>query len=229
MEIRHGVMTYLVVANIGNTPAEDVQFKIIPDVPELTKTRALSLIARGSKFFPPGKSLQFSFGSALELEQNTPLTFDVEVSYFDRRIDRRVTDTFHINTANYLDSAIIESDVTEQGKQLQKTIEKLTKEVAKINDTLERLSAVANATGLNLSVSTIRNLKRLSEPEFKPERIRASGLTWQGFAEVLGVDRATALALYNFSRWPDGKKLEEIEGLSTEVIERAKAAFIFNE
>lgn len=84
------------------------------------------------------------------------------------------------------------------------------------------------ATGLDLSVSTLRNLKHLKGAEPKIEPIPEPVLEWQAFAEVLGVDSDTAIKLYQFAVWERGRQLEDIQGLSPYVIERAKAALIFH-
>jgi Putative DNA-binding domain len=227
-DIRHGVLMHLVVTNIGDITAQDVRFVFQPALPELIGKEEPTILTKGIRFFAPGKTHRFFFGSAIErLTKQSAPRFDVEVSYYDRRADKRVSDQFHIDMFDYMMTAIVESDVTEQGEHLKKAIEDLTKEVAKIDSKLETISTIAGATGLDLSVSTLRNLNHLKDAEPKIERIPASGLGWPAFAEVLGVDRQTALRFYTLANWTHGQSIDELEGVDPDVIKRAKAAFIF--
>jgi hypothetical protein len=229
VDIRHGVLMHLVITNIGDIPAEDVRFVFDPELPELIGKDKPTILTKGMRFFAPGKVHRFFFGSAIErLTAESAPRFDVEVSYLNRRAGTRVSERFHVDMFDYMQTAIVEPDIVEQGEHLKKAIEDLTREIAKITSKLETISTIAGATGLDLSVSTLRNLKHLDEPQPKFERIHASGLGWQAFAEVLGVDRQTALTLYSFANWHRGKSIDEIEGVPADVIERAKAAFIFD-
>ena len=229
VDIKHGVLMHLVITNISDIPAEDVRFVFDPELPELIGKDEPTILTRGMRFFAPGKVHRFFFGSAIErLRAESAPRFDVEVSYFNRRAGARVSERFHIDMFDYMQTAIVETEMVEQGEHLKKAVEELTKEIAKITSKLETISTIAGATGLDLSVSTLRNLKHLSETESKIERIPASGLSWQAFAEVLGVDRQMAVTLYSFANWHRGKSIDDVEGLTPEVIERAKAAFIFD-
>ena len=229
VDIYHGVMMHLVVANIGDIPAEDVQFKVTPDVPRLTTGQGMpNILTRGAQFIPPGKTYRFFFGSAIqEVRKDGAPKFDVDVSYFNRRISQRVSETFHIDMTDYFNTAIIKSDVQNQGEKIEGSIEKLVREVNALNKTLGIVANIAGPTGLDLSVTTIRNLKHLLDGEITVERIPATAVGWQGFMEVLGVNQTMAFRLEHFVHWPDGK-LEDIEEMTPELAARARAAFLFD-
>src|ERR1043165_2310570 len=229
VDIYHGVAMHLVVANIGDIPAEDVHFKVRPDVPRLTVERGTpNILTRGSRFIPPGKGYRFFFGSAIqEVRKDGAPKFDVDVSYFNRRAGQRVSETFHIDMTDYFNSAIVESDVHSQGEKIKESIEKLVHEVSARNKTLGLVANIAGSTGLDLSVTTIRNLKHLLAGEIAVERIPATAVGWQGFMEVLGVNRTMALRLEHFVHWPDGK-LEDIEEMTPELAARARVSFVFD-
>jgi Predicted transcriptional regulator containing an HTH domain and an uncharacterized domain shared with the mammalian protein Schlafen len=229
VDIYHGVAMHLEVANIGDIPAEDVQFKVTPDVPRLTAGRGTpNILTRGARFMPPGKVYRFFFGSAIqEVKKDGAPKFDVDVSYFNRRVGQRVSETFHIDMTDYFNTAIIESDVRNQGEKIEDSIEKLVREVGALNKTLGIVANITGPTGLNLSVTAIRNLKHLLDGEITVERVPATAVGWQGFMEVLGVNRTMALRLEHFVHWPDGK-LEDVEEMTSELAARARAAFLFD-
>lgn len=230
VDIRSGVLLHLVIRNISDIPAEDVQFKVTPDIPDLTSGKlSPNVLTRGSRFIPPGKEFRLYFGSAIEsINQFDAPAFDVEVSYFNRRVGDRVNDLFHIDMMDYLHSAIIQNEISDHGKKIEKSIEKLCREVRKINQALEAISSSTGGTGLHLSIRTIRNLKHLKDGDQGLERVPASLLTWQDFQEVLNIDRDMAMRLYSFANWPNGQHLDEIDQMTSELADRVRKAFILD-
>lgn len=229
VDIHQGVAMHLVVENIGDIPAEDVQFNLTPDIDRLTVGQGTpNILTRGARFIPPRKVYRFFFGSAIkEVRKNGAPKFDVDVSYFNRRVGQRVTDTFHIDMTDYFHSAIVYSDVRAQGQKIEEGISKLVREVSTLNKTLGVLTHIAGPTGLDLSVNTLRNLRHLLAGQTTIERIPAAAIGWQGFMEVLGVDRTLALRIEHFVNWPEGK-LEDLEGMTSEIAARARASFFFD-
>ncbi|HXH42024.1 MAG TPA: ATP-binding protein [Thermoanaerobaculia bacterium] len=227
VDIRHGVLLELVVTNIGDIAAENVRFRIEPAIDKLSNAK---LLTDGSKWFPPGKCLRFFIGSAIEkVRKEGAPRFDVTVTYFNRRADQNVTDIFHIDMSDYLWSAIVNSDIDEHSTKLQESLGKVTSELEKLNRTLERLSTIAGATGLDLSLSTVRNLAHVVAAEPQMQRLRANGLGWEAFAEALGIDREMAFQLHTFATWGQGDRLEDIENLPPEIAAKARAMFIFDD
>ncbi|MCU1245813.1 MAG: ATPase, partial [Acidobacteria bacterium] len=95
-DIHQGVAVHLVIENIGEIPAEDVHFKVTPDVERLTIGPGTpNILTRGAQFIPPRKIYRFFFGSAIEkVQKQSAPKFDVEVSYFNRHAGQRVSETF---------------------------------------------------------------------------------------------------------------------------------------
>jgi hypothetical protein len=229
VDIHRGVAMHLVIENIGDIPAEDVQFSVSPDVERLTIGRGTpNILTRGARFMPPGKVYRLFFGSAIQdVRKDGAPKFDVAVSYRNRRTAQRVTETFHIDMTDYFNTAIVHGDVHYQGEKIEKGIESLVREVSTLNKTLGMVATIAGPTGLDLSVTTLRNLKHLADGETATERIPAAAVGWQGFMEVLGVDRTLALRLEHFVHWPQGR-LDELEGVTPEIAARARASFFFD-
>jgi hypothetical protein len=96
---------------------------------------------------------------------------------------------------------------------------------------IDRMSPISGATGLDLSVSALRNFQRLSRGEdLRFPRIRATFCSsWRVFAETLEIDHRTAQILFNHAHWGEGKPLEGVEGLSDEIVKRARLAFEFDD
>ena len=83
------------------------------------------------------------------------------------------------------------------------------------------------APRLDLSVSTLRNLKHLLAEDEQLERIDPSGCDYRVFMEVLGVDRDMASSLNQFFWRGNGRKgLSDIEGITDEMIENIERHFI---
>lgn len=228
IDIHRGIAVHLVVQNIGDIPAEDVRFTVSSDVEGLTSGNLTpNIITTGTTYLPPGKVHRLFLGSAIKKITKTDAPkFDVTAEYFNRRAGARITDTFHIDYADYINSAIVKSDITHEGERLAKCVGELTQQLRTVNDNLSVLMNVAGATGLDLSTTTLRNLKHLLDRDGKLERIPASAVKWQGFSEVLGIDRDLALRIEHFVSWPHGK-LEDLEGMTAEIAELARAAFTF--
>ncbi|HEX3070582.1 MAG TPA: ATP-binding protein [Thermoanaerobaculia bacterium] len=228
VDIYHGVLMHLIIENIGDIPAEDVQFKVTPDTDRLTSGRGVpNILTRGARFIPPKKVYRLCFGSAIkEVRKEAAPKFDVEVSYLNRRAGRRISESVHIDLADYFNTAIVESDVYMQGEKIEESIQKLTREVSTLNKTLALLTNIAGPTGLDLSVTSFRNFKHLLAGRTTMERIPATTAGWRGLMEVLGIDRTLALRLEHFVHWPEGR-LEDIEGMTPENSARARAAFFF--
>jgi hypothetical protein len=188
------------------------------------------LLTRGCKFLPPGKVHRFCYGSAHQKVHADPSrAFDVEVSYFNRRAGARVSDSFHIDTTDYNQTALIESDTHEMGEIMKKSLESLTKAVGKVHDVLDEIASIAGPSGLALSRQTIKNLQSLRDGSNEIQKIDAHTCRADAFREILGVDMPTAHALSQNFRWRHltAKNLETIElyGLTPEVIVKLKENF----
>lgn len=135
VDIRHGVVTYLVIENIGEFPAQDVQFRFAQPVVWPGKAGLPPLLARGAKVIPAGRIYRFLYRSYPEIinDENVPPTIDIEVSYVHPQAGQRVTDSFHIDFRDYLGTAVIETELYEHAKALEKAINELAKEIRDIS------------------------------------------------------------------------------------------------
>src|SRR5438270_4496061 len=154
IEIYRGEAVHLIVANIGDIAAEDVVFNVSADIPGITSGNLTpNILTNGSSFLPPGKIHRLFVGSANQkITRQDALRFDVEVSYFNRRVGQRITDSYRIDLADYINSSIVYSDTRHEGERLAKCLDDLTAKLDSANKTLRAIASIAGATGLDLSV-----------------------------------------------------------------------------
>lgn len=229
VEIKHGVAVFIVVSNIGTLPALDVTFDFSEKLVWLGKTEAPVLFRRGAKSLPPGKThayLYNTFGDAFKDGSDIPSEFDVTVSYVHPEINQRINDIFHIDLRDYDEATVVESEMYEHGRTIKESLRNLTEEVKKLNRSLETIAHIAGGTGLDLSVTTFRNLQHIVSGDAQMEKIDPHGCSHKVFKEVLGVDHTMALKLRSFFRWnEEGKKLAEVEGMTDDLVEKIKLHF----
>jgi hypothetical protein len=211
-DIKHGVVIYLRVMNIGNIPALDVSFEFSEPLVWRNGEEPL-LLMRGTKYWPPGKTLHFLYHTFEELtgeDRKSPAEFDVIVRYYHQDIEQRISDIFHINVLDYMNSVVVESEMYRHTRTMKDILQKLTVEVAKLNQHIETISAISGATGLNLSISTMKNLKHIMSRDEQLEKINPKYRDDTVFQEVLGVDVQMALSLQDFfNRRAHGHRLDE--------------------
>ena len=88
----------------------------------------------------------------------------------------------------------------------------------------------AAATGLSLSIPTLRNLKRLMEESDQFEKRDTAYCSHKVFIEVLGVEMNMALRLRDlFIRgWHQGQKLQDLEGMPEDLFGKIRKHFFVN-
>lgn len=124
-EIKHRVIIYLRVMNIGELPAEDVEFEF-SDTLIWRSGKAPRIFTEGIKYLPPSKTFYFLYHSAVQLfEENSkiPSVFDITVNYFHPEIGQRISDVFHIDLMDYQNSSVIDSEIYQHGKVMKDAIE----------------------------------------------------------------------------------------------------------
>ena len=230
VRIRPGALIYLVVSNTGGAPAEDVSFEFPENFAWLSTLAKPNIFSRGIKSLVPGKEFPFFYSQFIEIVNDgsqIPGRFLITASYTHPEIGQRITEAFHIDILDYSHSEIVHSEVYETGEIIRKELRDLTCQVDKLNKNIEQLLPLADATGLSLSIPTLNNLQHLVRGEQDFERINPVGCDLPVFREVLGVDTQMALRLRRFFFDPNpDKKIEEIEGISGELIQKAKKYFI---
>ncbi len=138
----------------------------------------------------------------------------------------RISDTFHIDLSDYDDATVVEPELYEHAQTIKKAVGELVSEVQKLRVGIEVLGTLAGATGLDLSVTTLKNISNIARGDERIEKIDPYGKSLRVFKEVLGVNHAMALRLRtHFRRAEEGQKIDEIEGITPELIERIKHYF----
>jgi hypothetical protein len=184
------------------------------------------VIVKELSAYMPGTTVYNTFIAVCEPESEIPTDFEIEVSYFHSGIGQRVTDKFPIDLMDYKDSAVIESEIYEHGNKMRAVLEKLTSEVGKLNNNITRLTPISGSTGLDLSISTLRNLKHVISQEDIIEQIDPMDCSEGGFKEILKIDDDLAYKIRHFYLYPNkGNSLKDIEGMTDEVIEKIKIFF----
>jgi hypothetical protein len=231
-EIRHGVIVYLRVMNIGELPAENVTFEFSDTLTWRDSQEAPRLFTQGVKYFPPKKTFHFRYHTAQTLFQENskiPSAFDITVHYFHPEIGQRISDVFYIDLMDYKNSSIIESEIYQHGKVMKDVLEKLANEVKILNNHMDQISSISGATGLNLSTPTLRNLRHLLLHEDQFEKIDSSYCNYKVFQEVLAIDSDLALCLEGFFRYREqGQRLIDVEGMTEELAEKIHRYFLID-
>lgn len=227
---RLGALIYLVVSNKGDASAEEVTFQFPDNFDWLNKLAKPNLFTRGIRSLAPGKEFHFFYHQFAEVAKEgsqIPGHFEITVSYTHSGIGQRITETYYIDVFDYFNSEIYHSELYDASERIKKELKDLTKQVEKLNGSLEQLAPLGDATGLSLSIPTLNNLRRLLKGEQDLEKINPAGCDYPVFREVLGVDTRMALRLRNFFCDPNpDKKFEDVEGVTSELIERIKRHFI---
>lgn len=236
IELRSGFLVDLVVANTANVPAQEITFKVTPEVPEITKRMQPNFITRGIKNLPAGKTYRISIGSSLEILNDDgsgkyPSAFEVEVTYYDVRVERKVSHIFALDVMDYMNTPIVRSELYEFGEKLGKALENLTREIVATKSMLQTISNVTGPTGLNLSVSTMKNLHALRTGNDTIGKIDAFTCSAEAFREVLGVSVRTANLLEYHFRYHQqlSKRLDEVTGMTPELLVQLRDRFITEE
>jgi len=231
IEIRHGVIIDLVVRNIGKITAEDVVFEFSREL--FQGNEKPPIFVRGIKYFPPGRTFRIMYNTFQEIlakKDSIPSDFDVTVRYFHPEIGQRISDTFHVDLMDYMHTSVTESEIYEHGRKVEDAIKNLTKEINRLSQSLSRISNIAGATGLDISVKTVKNLSHVLSHDGLFEKIDPVHCDHLVFKEVLGVGGDLAFRIKrHFLQGQGCKNLSEIEGMTEEVITKFKDHFLIEE
>jgi hypothetical protein len=119
------------------------------------------------------------------------------------------------------------SDLLLHAEAIKESIDKLSKQSEQVTRILrDHLTPLTTASGLALSVTTLRNLRSICSGSDKLEPIDPLGGGHEIFVEVLGVDSGTAFRIWNYFRGhSEAAQLEEIEGVTSTLAGRIREAF----
>lgn len=230
IETEHALLIHFSITNIGSVAAENVKLTFDPMPSWPGDVENAPLLKNGITSFPPGRNYLLRYHSFHQvLDNNSPIVscFDVEATYYNSQVDSMVTDRFHIDLRDFLYTSSPSSPMYEQAGKIEKAIKELTKEVEKEGRSLDRLTSIAGATGLDLSITTLKNLRHVLAGGNEMEKINPRGLDYRVFREVLGIDVQLAARLADFF-WRDDQEadLREIEGVTDELLEKIRKWFL---
>ena len=133
----------------------------------------------------------------------------------------------YLNLKEYLGTWPQYSEIEDLSKKLEKSIKDLTSEVENLKRQIEPLKSLIAPTGLNLSYTTLRNLKHLFQESSHFEPLDPMGQDGQVFAEILGIDISLAWKIaQHFWDKRSINGLEENEEVSAEIIKRIRENFL---
>jgi hypothetical protein len=231
--IRRRILVYLNITNIGDQTAEDVTFELPEEVRGWAEEQQARLFLNGIKYFPPKRTYSFRYGHMPQLlneSSKLPSQFAVTVNYTHPAVGHRTGDVFQINLMDYWGASFLDSEISDQGKEIKEALTKLTAQVEKLNSNVERITTIAGTTGIDLSVTSLRNLRHVLSGDTNLEKLNPSGLAYTVFAEVLGVDYEIASRLEQFfwhSNSAEG--IEQVEGINNNLIAKLKQHFILSD
>lgn len=220
------------ISNVGSLPAIDVSFSFDREILWMSKERTPPLLEKGTKYFPAGQTFYFMWNNLNVLLHPPNEKFsklEITVKYLHPQINEYISDTFRIDVEDYRNSNFIKSGSEEIRDILKEQLGKLTEEVKKLNNNLENFKTIAGTTGLDLSITTLRNLKHfISGNNF--EKLNPENCNYQLFMELLNVDVEIAHSMETLFRYSDenDKKLEEIENITPEIVNNFKEYFLYD-
>ena len=230
INIKYGVIVYFVISNIGKVPAENVFFTFSKQLMWHGEERKPPILTKGIKYLPPGRTFKIRYNSSPEIfkkENESSIEFDVSVSYYHPEISQNITDIFHIDLNDYLYTDISESELNQHGKKIQDSISNLTSQLQKLNTNIERISNIVAPTGLDISITTLRNLKHIMDGKNSFTKIDPLYADFQIFKEVLEIDIHLAMHIaMHFSQEKTFEDLLQVDGMTEKILNRFKQYFI---
>lgn len=217
-----GFVVYISVSNPGPFPAENVAFTFDPPLLWPDGYETPRFLVDGMKHFPPGREMRFLYGTYPEIieeigHRHQQLT--VRASYTHPGTGKDVSETFHLNFLDFLNTSDAESDTLKAAKRLEDAIKPIAADMRRVVESLERISKLTDPTGLAISVRSLRNIRRLTEGKKDFELMLADFASIEQFKEVLGVDVALAYRLHTFFiGHGNADSIEKIEGMTPELI-----------
>ncbi|WP_420208335.1 helix-turn-helix domain-containing protein [Candidatus Electronema sp. JC] len=218
-----GRCLYFVVENIGDEVAHNVKF-IFPDNFSWHKGEMPNVLKNGIKFLPPSRRIPFFTGVFHEIiNSNFEKEFDILIRYQHPAIDSETIESIHVNLDDFSDSSVENDplvDISLNVKQLAKAVD----ELQKLNTHIQYLKNISGATGLDLSVTTLRNISKVLQgnTDFQPLNIK-SCYSYSAIEEMLEVDQETAAKVYHhLCRTQPRTSVEEIPGMTEELLEKIR-------
>lgn len=226
LALRHGWLADLVVQNLGPVPAHDVKFSFEGE--PIWHSGMPPLFRRGLAILPPGQRFQFYFKSMFTLAGKADAPgerFTISATYLHPATATYVTETFSFDLHDYWGTQVIESDAIQSAKLVVDELKRIHDDLSKVADHLKSLNSIAGATGLDLSVTAIRNLAGNLAGGPTPPKMNPSFRGAAVFMEVLGVDWRIGSHLEDYFRHRKGDNLEPPLSIPKEVFDRLPEFF----
>ena len=223
---------FLIVSNNGTQTAKDVTFDIPESLEKWAKENEATIFFDGIKHLPPKQNFRYYLDfvvSFLNQCSDVPLEFDISTTYFHPAISQNHTETFNFDLKGYSGTISYKDEINIRAEKIESVLKDLTGEVKKLNENLSNISQITKPTGLNISHTTLRNLKNVEDK--KPiEKIPIPYRKYAVFQEVLGIDYKLALSLRTFfnSRKPF-EEIKNVEGITKEIIKDIEINFILDD
>jgi hypothetical protein len=151
--------------------------------------------------------------------------FMVRASYLHPAVDSRMTETFRFDLHDYFGSLVIETEAIQSAKLVVDELKKIHDDLSKLDGHLASLNKIAGATGLDLSVTTVRNLAGHFAGGPTPPKMNPAFQKAAVFVEILGVDWRTASHLEDYFRRRKNDNLEPPLSIPKEVFDRLPEFF----
>jgi hypothetical protein len=215
----YGHLIKLVVENIGDQVATDVHFDFNEGF-KWYRGEIPNAFKKGIKFLPPRRKIAFTIGTSFTIlgeKSEHPSSFDVEISYIHPQIDCRYTEDIHIDLNDFLGCSIPPNELKDIAKHLEE-ISKFKNNINTISNVLTILARISGASGLDLSLTSLRNLKHIYEREGNLEPINLKNCDFQIIAEYFGISNTLAMDIYEWIHYNhNNQALENIEGITQDL------------
>ena len=217
------------VKNTGPVAAHDLRFEFDPPVPWEAVNIHPRLLLDGATRFPPGRVMRFVYGTFPEIaggKKGLPPSLNITVTYTHPGIGAEVREPFLLDFLDYLGSSGITPDSVRAAEKVEKVLQDLHRDVHAVAEQLGDLSRVADATGLALSVPTLRRLQAAARGDADLEKLCADYAARDVFREVLRTDSRVAHRLHQFfSASEVESKLEDVEGVTPDLAAEVRRHF----
>ncbi|MCE2434851.1 MAG: ATP-binding protein [Candidatus Latescibacteria bacterium] len=224
----HTVLVYFVIENIGEAVAENVRLNFTPKPTWPENVETAPILKDGIRFFPPKRKFYIRYHPFFQVLNETSdivSTFNVTAEYCNSEIKQKISDSFHIDLRDFLSTSTPKSTMDWQDEKIEKALKELTRETKRVGDILNKLSTLGGATGLDLSITTLRNIQRILNQQDDLEKI-SPYCDGRVFKEVLGIDVHLAYRISHFFRYQNSEKsIMDIEGITEEIVEKLKRHF----
>jgi hypothetical protein len=149
----------------------------------------------------------------------------VDVSYFHPAVNHRLSEVIEVDLRDYLGTWPAELPTHELEETIKKGLGEVRDQVKRVADTLTEIASISRPSGLQVSVHTLESLVSSFGREPNAPKLDPHGQTPAVFADILGIDTRIAYSVYRHFRDRKSTNLEEIAGLTPDVIERFKTYF----